>query len=167
MKTVFIVRHAKSSWDNPLVPDVERPLLEKGRKRTQKIVEFLHKSKVTVDLIICSHATRAQETAHILADGLDYPRDAIRIDPSIYAADGERLYDEFYDLPEKATSVMIIGHNPALTDFVNDFLHPPIDNLPTSGVVVIDFDTARWEEVATSPHQVRCVVFPKIIHPMD
>ena len=142
-------------------------MLEKGRKRTQRIVEYLRKARIRVDLIICSHAVRAQETARILANGLDYPKDDIRIDPMIYSTDGEGLFNEFYDLPEKASSVMLVGHNPTMTDFVNNFLDPRIENLPTSGVVSLSFHTDRWEEVSSAEHTLNFVLFPKIISPND
>ena len=167
MKTVYIVRHAKSSWEFPLLPDEERPLLEKGKRRTMKIVEFLRREKIKVDHLICSHAVRAMETAKILADGLDYPKDEIRIDPMVYSTDGEGLFNEFYDLPDKASSVMIIGHNPAVTDFVNNFLDPRIDNLPTSGIISVSFRTDRWEDVSNSEFIVNFIIFPKIISPND
>lgn len=165
MKTVYIVRHAKSSWDNPLQPDVERPLLEKGKKRTKKIIDFLQSEHVRVDHMISSHAVRALETAKILAHALNFPKEDIRIDSRIYSTDGEGLFTEFYDLPQNASSVMIVGHNPALTEFVNYFLDPPIDNLPTSGVVSVSFETERWEEVATAAHHVNFMAFPKILSP--
>jgi phosphohistidine phosphatase len=167
MKTVYIVRHAKSSWENPLLPDDQRPLLEKGKKRTKKIIDFLLRQDVSVDLMISSHAVRALETAKILAHALRYPKENIRIDSRIYSTDGNGLFDEFNDLPEKSSSVMIIGHNPALTDFVNSFLDAKIDHLPTSGVFSITFRTERWEEVSNSEFTINFLIFPKILNPND
>jgi phosphohistidine phosphatase len=167
MKTVYIVRHAKSSWKETDLMDEQRPLLEKGKKRTKKIIDFLHEKKVKVDYIISSHAVRALDTAKILAHALGYPTDQIKIDPHIYISDGERIFNQFFDLSEKYKSVMIVGHNPALTDFVNHFLDPRIDNLPTSGVVSVSFLTDRWDEIPTAKFKVNFMAFPKIFGKKD
>jgi phosphohistidine phosphatase len=161
MKTVYIVRHAKSSWDITGIPDEKRPLLEKGKKRTKKAIDFLLENKVSVDYILSSHAVRALDTARILAHALKYKEENIKVDPHLYFTDGENLLDQFYDLPDRYDSVMIVGHNPALSDFVNKYLTEPIDNLPTSGIVSITFDAERWEKVPLSGHKVNFVLFPK------
>jgi len=161
MKTVYIVRHAKSSWDKVDLPDEMRPLMEKGKKRTKKVIDFLHSKKIKVDYIISSHAVRAHETAKILAHALEYPADQIKIDPHIYYTDGDGIINQFYDLPERFDSVMIVGHNPSLTDFVNQFLNKPVENLPTSGVVSISFDTDKWENIPLAKRKTNFVLIPK------
>lgn len=161
MKTVYIVRHAKSSWDISGIPDEERPLLEKGKKRTKKIIDFLHQKSISVDYMISSHAVRALETAKILAHALNYPKDMIKVDPHIYFSNGNSIFNLFYDLPDHYNSVMIVGHNPTLTDFVNKYIKPRIDNLPTSGVVSIHFNTDQWEKIPLASHTVNFVIFPK------
>jgi phosphohistidine phosphatase len=163
MKTVYIVRHAKSSWKEIDLTDEQRPLLEKGKKRTKKVIDFLHEKNIRVDYIISSHAVRALETAKILAHALNYPIDNIKIDRHIYFTNGERLFDQFFDLSDKLNSVMIVGHNPAFTDFVNHFLDPMIENLPTSGIVSISFKTDRWEEIPTAKFKVNFTVYPKMV----
>ncbi len=161
MKTVYIVRHAKSSWDKVDLSDEMRPLMEKGKKRTKKVIDFLHSKKIKVDYIISSHAVRAHETAKILAHALDYPADHIKIDPHIYYTDSDGIINQFYDLPERFDSVMIVGHNPSLTDFVNQFLKNPVDNLPTSGIVSISFDTDKWENIPLAKRKTNFVLIPK------
>jgi len=161
MKTIYIVRHAKSSWDITDIPDEKRPLLEKGKKRTKKVIDYLHENEIQVDYIISSHAVRALETARILAHALKYPAENIKVDPHLYFANGDGIRDQFFDLPDRYNSVMIVGHNPALTDFVNLYLSNPIDNLPTSGIVSISIKTDHWEKVPLSSHKVNFVLFPK------
>jgi phosphohistidine phosphatase len=161
MKTIYIVRHAKSSWNHPDLSDEQRPLMEKGKKRTKKVIEFLLKNEVKVDCILSSHAVRAHETAKILAAGLDYPVDGIKVDPRIYFASGDSLIDHFFGLPANDNSVMLVGHNPTLTDFVNQFLAQPIDNLPTSGVISISFDTQNWEQIPLAKKKINFILFPK------
>lgn len=160
MKTIYIVRHAKSSWKEP-VPDDQRPLLEKGKKRTKKIIDFLHEKDVSVDLILSSHAARALETARILAHALKYPKEKIMVDSRLYYSDGQAIFNHFYGLPGNVESVMLVGHNPALTDFVNHFLNNKIDNLPTSGVVCLVFDTDTWEDIPLVGGKVDFMAFPR------
>ena len=161
MKTIYIVRHAKSSWDEVDLPDDQRPLTEKGKKRTLKVINYFLENRIKVDYIISSHAVRAHETAKILANGLKYPAGQIKIDPAIYHASGDNLIDLFYELPDNISSVMIVGHNPTLTDFANLFLKPPIEDLPTSGVVSLTFETGHWKEIPRSVKRTNFILFPK------
>jgi phosphohistidine phosphatase len=116
---------------------------------------------ISLDYIISSHAVRAHETAQILAHALKYPRENIKVDPHLYYADGDGILNQFFDMPDRYDSVMIVGHNPALTDFVNQFLQEPIENLPTSGIVSISFETEKWEEVPLAKRKLNFMVFPK------
>jgi len=161
MKTIYIVRHAKSSWDQLDLPDEKRPLMEKGKKRTKKVIDYFQNKNITVDYIISSHAVRAYETAKILAHGLKYPEDRIKIDPGIYHDNGDSLIERFFELPDQLDSVLLVGHNPTLTDFVNHFLKNPIENLPTSGVVSISFDTGHWEKIPLAKRKENFILFPK------
>ncbi|HOI32127.1 MAG: histidine phosphatase family protein [Bacteroidales bacterium] len=163
MKTLYVVRHAKSSWEFPALPDMDRPLLEKGKKRTKKVIDFLLKQQIKIDLIISSTALRASETADYIARGIGFDPENIKLDPSLYHADSELLFDQFLDLNDDIASLMLVGHNPALTNFVNKWLNPPIDWLPTSGVVCLEFDALRWEDIRTSSSKVKFVTFPKLI----
>jgi phosphohistidine phosphatase len=161
MKTVYIVRHAKSSWEQIDLPDEKRPLMEKGRKRTERVLDFIHRKKLKIDLVICSHAVRAHETAKILAGGISYPLDSIKIEPQVYHGNSNSILDVFYGLPSTCNSVLLVGHNPTLTDLANNFLDVPIENLPTSGVVSISFDTDKWEEISLARRKTNFVLFPK------
>jgi len=161
MKTLYIVRHAKSSWKCPELPDDERPLLEKGKKRTRKIIDFLLDKNVTVDLIISSHATRALETAKIIGHALGYPEENILISRQVYHANADQLYDQFFDLSDDINSLMIVGHNPTFTNFANQFLDKKIDWLPTSAVVSISFDTPLWVNLPLAKRTTNFVAIPK------
>ena len=163
MKTVYVVRHAKSSWENPHLRDLDRPLLETGKKRTKKIIDYLIDKLVFPDMIISSNALRSKETARYIAIGLGYPASDIQLDQSLYEAKDKSLSNIFFDLSDKLNSVMIVGHNPSLTNFINQFTSEHIDFLPTSGVVCIDFDTEQWELIHSSPFRVNFIVYPKLI----
>jgi phosphohistidine phosphatase len=164
MKTLYIMRHAKSAWGEPGLEDFNRPLLEKGKKRTKTIIDYLLSKQVKPELIISSPAVRALETAHIMAHGLGLNKNDIRFEKSIYTADTEQLEDLFYDLPASLSHLMIVGHNPAVTNFVNDFLENKIDALPTSAVVAIEFNTKKWDDYKKSNHSVKFIIFPKMLN---
>ncbi|MFO8129976.1 MAG: histidine phosphatase family protein [Bacteroidales bacterium] len=161
MKTLYLVRHAKSSWKHPELLDEERPLLEKGKSRTWKVIDFLLSRKITVDLIKSSHAVRALETAKIIAHALKFPEENIIVEKQIYHADSYRLLDQFFDVSDSFESLMLVGHNPACTNLANYFLEKRIDWLPTSGVVSISFDTDKWAELINAGRKTNFVVFPK------
>jgi len=161
MKTLYIVRHAKSSWNHPDLEDYQRTLLEKGKKRTKYVVDYLLKNKIHVDLIISSHAVRAFETAKIIAGAIHYPKAKIIVSKSIYFGNSDNLFNVFYDLSDDVSSLMLVGHNPTFTTFANYFLDKKIDNLPTSGVVCIQFNMESWENIHDSERKVKFVISPK------
>ncbi len=163
MKTVYIVRHAKSSWDNFGVADHDRTLMGVGIKKTKKIIEFLKNDNVSVDLIVSSSAIRALETAKLIAVGINYNVDLIVKNKTLYHAWVDDIYNELFAIEDTNNSVMIIAHNPTLTDFVNEFVTPQIDNLPTTGVVSVSFDTTSWENIANAKFKVNFVVFPRML----
>ena len=163
MKTLYIVRHAKSSWNFPELSDEERPLLEKGKKRTRKIIEFLREKEVSLDQIISSHAVRALETARIIGHALEYSPDDIIISRQIYHATADQLFDQFFDMSDEVENVMIVGPNPTLTNFANLFLDDKIEWLPTSGVVSISFDTNIWINLPATKGKTNFIVYPKML----
>jgi phosphohistidine phosphatase len=167
MKTIYIVRHAKSSWDNPDLPDEKRPLLEKGINRTRKVARYLLRQHIPLDFIVTSHAVRAYETARLLAEGLDFPVSRIHIKPEIYHSVADQIPALFLDLPDNIAHVMIVGHNPSFTDLVNLYLPKAIESLPTSGVVSISFETDSWEKIPLAKSMVNFIIFPDKLAPED
>lgn len=167
MKTVYLVRHAKASWNQPELPDRERPLLPKGVKRTKLIGEYLRKKKVHPELIISSDASRARETALILAAEFNYPAEAVLSDPRLYDAPETSFFDILASKNNAIASVMLVGHNPGMTQLLFRYAGETIDHLPTSGVVAIRFQTRRWEELPLAKHKLEFLIYPRLIHPKD
>lgn len=163
MKTLYIVRHAKSSWDYPQLKDHDRPLLPKGRKRTLKIADFLKNNDVEVDLMLSSTAVRAYETSRIIAEKINYPEENIVKEKGLYHSDPSGILDYLFGIDNKHGSVMIFGHNPTFTFLANKFLQEPVDWMPTSAVVSIVFDTDKWEDIMLSERKMNFVVFPKML----
>ena len=163
MKTLYIIRHGKSAWDNPSIKDHNRTLLPEGTERTKKVAKFLASRNIMPDLIVSSSATRAFETAKILAHELHYSEDDIRVETDIYDQGTAYLMELLYGLPNEISSVMLIGHNPTFTHFANKFIDKPIDALVTTGTVSISFETDKWEELHLAPKITNFVVVPKML----
>jgi len=165
MKTLFIARHAKSSWDDIRISDHDRDLLTTGIERTVKVATFLKSKNVIPDLIISSSAVRALKTARLLAEGMGYNMKKIKISPSLYNCDEDDVFDELYDLSGNIQSVMVVGHNPTFTDFSNYFIKKKyrIDNLPTSGVIAIKIKTKKWKKILDAKYTLDFKIFPRML----
>lgn len=163
MKTLYIVRHAKSSWDHDDLSDHDRPLMQKGVKKTARISKYLMEMDTKVDLVISSSAVRAFETAKLIASVIAYPIEKIQIEKSLYHSDNEQIFELIYAVDNQIDSLMIFGHNPTFTSFANQFMIDKIDWMPTSGVVGVNFDTDKWEDIMISPKQIKFIVFPKML----
>ena len=163
MKTLYIIRHAKSSWKNPDIPDPERPLLEKGKKRTKKIIDFLLARQIRTQYMITSPAVRAYETAVFIASAVNYPLEKIQLSPKLYYGDNMKIFETIARVNNDYDSLMLVGHNPSLTNFINEFIEPKIDYLPTSGIVCFDFDTTSWTRIGTADKRLKFIIYPKLL----
>lgn len=163
MKTVYIVRHAKSSREDAYIPDHLRKLIPEGEECTIKIAKYLRIKFVNPELIITSSAIRAQETAKLMAKELHFPLDQININDALYKTDKEDIMETLKALPDEVESVMIVGHNPALTNLVNSFLAPEeqVSKLPTSAVAAFRFKANSWEEIESVKHHLGFLITPK------
>jgi phosphohistidine phosphatase len=163
MKTLYLMRHAKSSWESTGVADADRPLIPKGVKKTNLIVDFLKNRGTKIDLLISSQAVRAFETARIVAAGLGYQEDQIQVDRKIYDGYYDRILDVIYGTSNEVNSLAIFGHNPTITHLANLFLHPGIEDMPTSAVVCLTFPTDKWEEIPSSDPVREFFITPKML----
>jgi len=113
--------------------------------------------------MISSQAVRAYETAKIMAACLDYPVKHILKDRKIYDGPYDRLLDLIYGTANEVNSLMIFGHNPLITQLANLFLHPGIEDMPTSAVVCLTFQTGKWEEIPASKSEMKFFIYPKML----
>ena len=143
MKTLFLVRHAKSSWDDTALPDKDRPLNDRGKRDAAKMGQRLAKIDVKPDLILSSPARRALTTAEIVAKKLDYKLKNILVDDRLYAVDADDLLDVIRKLGDKSKRVMLFGHNPELTELAHR-LSSKITRMPTCAVAEFTFDAKSW-----------------------
>ncbi|HAN17959.1 MAG: hypothetical protein A2X13_10400 [Bacteroidetes bacterium GWC2_33_15] len=146
-KYLYIIRHGKSVRDFKDVPDYDRPLKEKGINDSYKIAEKLMIKKNIPQLIMSSPANRALHTALIFARIFNYPVDKISIIKDLYMSSESENMELVKEIDNPIKSVMLFGHNPSFTDFANSFLNEKIDELPTSGVVCLKFETDTWKNI--------------------
>lgn len=145
MKTLLLVRHAKSSWDYPELADIERPLNERGLRNAPEMGRRLALRGVRPDLILSSPAVRALTTARLIAEQLGYPEANIRVDARIYEADPDRLLDVLGELDAALRVVMLVGHNPELTELAQRWTDK-IEHMPTAAVAEFAFAAKTWAE---------------------
>jgi phosphohistidine phosphatase len=147
MKTLMLVRHAKSSWKERGLPDHERPLNKRGRRDVPIMGERLAQRGVEVDLIISSSAMRAVTTAEAMAEAFEYAWDEIVVDERLYEAYADEILEVIEEQDDWVDHLMLIGHNPGLTALANYLSSHDIENVPTCGVVGLRYDIKRWAEV--------------------
>jgi phosphohistidine phosphatase len=147
MRTLTLIRHAKSSWNDDTLSDFDRPLNNRGRKNAPMMGRVLRDLGISFDLIVSSPALRAITTARSIAEQLGHPEDALTQDAGLYAATTAGLLQVVHQLPDESTAVALVGHNPGLTDFCNYLCGAGIENLPTCAVASIAFDLDTWKAV--------------------
>jgi len=157
MKTVYLFRHAKSSWDDPQLSDFERPLNERGKRDAPRMGQVLATKNVNPALWVSSPARRAWSTAKKVAAALSVQTTAIAKVAALYHAEPEALLQTIRNQPDEADSVIIFGHNPGLTDFATLLCDYAFGNIPTSGVACMRFAAETWAEV--DYHQGELVFF--------
>ncbi len=160
MKTLFLIRHAKSSWADMALADRDRPLNDRGKRDAPKVGKRLAKRRVKPDLILSSPATRALTTAEIIAKKLDYKRSKIVVDDRLYAVSADELTDVIRQLNDKAERVMLIGHNPELTELAHR-LSSKITHLPTCAVAKFTFDAKSWTRIGKDEPTKVALEYPK------
>jgi phosphohistidine phosphatase len=161
MKTLYLIRHAKSSWNYPELEDFERPLTKRGRKSALLMGTILKKLKAAPDLLISSPANRAAMTARMIAEAIHYPLDRIQYRESMYLTDETILLQIVRSLSDSVKRAMLIGHNPGLTGLANMIAAQPIDNIPTGGVCCMDLKIASWKGIQEHGGKLRFFEFPK------
>lgn len=149
LKNLYVIRHAKSSWDDSDLPDSERPLNERGKRDAPRMGKRLKERDVHPDLIISSPANRALATAMAIADILNYRRNLIVQEKKLYHASEDQILSIIRKTDDRHRTVLLFGHNPGLTDFVNALSadDPVTDNVPTCGVVAFEANIVSWNDL--------------------
>ena len=161
MKTLYLVRHAKSSWNNSNLSDHARPLNDRGERDAPHMGNRLRKRKPQPALIITSSAVRAETTATLLAEAIGYPPSDITIDERLYGAEPKDVLAIIGELDNAIDCAMLVGHNPTFTDLINALSGSQIDNVPTCGMAVLKFPTNTWSTIAQTPGELLDFDYPK------
>lgn len=161
MKTLYLVRHAKSSWDNANQSDHDRPLNQRGERDAPRMGKRLRKRGDQPEVIISSSAVRALTTASILATALDYPTSDISIEERLYGAEPEDVLSIIGNLDDGIHCAMLVGHNPTFTALINALGGCDLDNVPTCGMAVLTFPIDSWKNMTTTQGTLVDFDFPK------
>ena len=154
MKTIYLVRHAKSPKDEKGIKDWERPLTVAGIKKAQDIAQKLYRKKIEPGRMLSSHAFRALNTALIFAINMRYPVAALEISSSLYEKKASDIMDMLKTQNDSVSSVMIFGHNPSISNLSNLLTGKKGEDLPTSAVIAIRFTTEKWSELEKSKGKI-------------
>ena len=162
MKILTIVRHAKSSWNHPGLSDRQRPLNSRGERDAPVMGKRIVDHGIRPSLIITSPATRAWRTARIIAAEIGYPTEFLQREDSLYLAPLDDLLDAVVAQDVSFNSLMVVGHNPGLTEFANFLIPGLTNNLPTAGVVSVQVDRDDWNLYEQPEAELLTFDYPKL-----
>jgi phosphohistidine phosphatase len=159
MKTLLLLRHAKSSWDDPALRDFDRPLNKRGIEAAPLVGKFMRKRKVRPDLVLSSPAKRATQTVRLVMESGRLECQT-RYDQRLYAASASTLRDVVSETEESADEVLLVGHNPGLEGLLQD-LTGELKQLPTAALARIVLDVKKWSKLSDRSGELRWLVRPK------
>ena len=158
---LLILRHGKSDWKTDL-EDFHRPLKDRGKRGAQRIGVWLAQHELVPDYILSSPAERALVTAEKCCKAMGLGAEMIQQDSRLYSSDIKMLLAALEDCPAQAKRVMLVGHNPAITEFVNDMCKADIENIPTCGLVELRLPVQYWAEADYGNAELVDFVYPKL-----
>lgn len=164
MHTLYLLRHAKSSWDDPALADHERPLASRGRRDGKRVAEHLRRQEIAPELVLCSSAARTRETLELVRPALGGA--TVVVEDELYGASSDRLLERIRLVPDEVSSVMVIAHNPGLQDLAlvlastGDGLERLEEKFPTAALATLALATG-WGRVAPGSTTLTAYVVPK------
>jgi len=161
MKNLYLIRHAKSDWNDGNQSDFERGLNTRGKKAILIMAKALKEKKIMPDLILCSSAKRTKLTAKGLAKEIGYSGKIKYID-ALYLAEPETIQEHIKDVNNKYDTLFVVGHNPETTELSNMMINDYIDNVPTLGIVALDLSIDHWREFKLSEGKMQFFIYPKM-----
>ena len=162
MKTLLLVRHAKSSWDLATLNDFDRSLNERGKKDAPVMAQRLLDRKIDINTFVSSPAKRAKKTAELFCSIYKKDKEQIIFIPALYHASINTFFEVVTQLNDDYNCVAIFSHNPVITEFVNQLVeNVTIDNMPTCGVFAVKTSITKWKEFSTSKKELLFFDYPK------
>jgi phosphohistidine phosphatase len=165
MKRLYLLRHAKSSWDDPTLADHDRPLAPRGRRAAKVIAKHLERNGIAPELVLCSGSRRTRQTLDRIAPGLG-DRAEIQIRSELYAASSADLFELLRELPDEVESVMLIGHNPGIQDLTLSLARGGPETarvrskFPTAALATLELG-GSWRGLAPRAAELTSFVKPK------
>jgi phosphohistidine phosphatase len=161
MKTLLLVRHAKSSWDDSSISDFDRPLNDRGKKDAPEMAERLKDKGLKIDLFVSSPAKRARKTARIFAKAFDVEKEDIQLVDELYMASPSAFAKAIASLDDDVKTVAIFSHNPGITEYASSLANVRIDNMPTCSVYAVQADIKNWSEFDSAEKSFLFFDYPK------
>ena len=159
MRHLWLLRHAKSSWDEPGLTDHDRPLAPRGRKAGRRINSWASEHGLRPDLVLCSTPVRAVSTLELVASALGSPE--VTIESELYHATAEDMLERIGDVSDDVRTVLVIGHNPGLHDLACLLAPPGPEALPTGALAGLALEIGRWDEIARGCGRLEELVLPR------
>ena len=160
MKKLFLIRLAKSSWEDLRLDDFDRPLNKRGEKDAPFMAELLKEKNIIPDLIISSPSLRTKLTAEIIAEKIGFI-DKISFDKTIYEAPLSNLKRAINNIDNSFNSIVFVGHNPGLHELAQELCDIEVDNIPTCAIVEIEFDVDSWDKISKKNAKLISYEYPK------
>jgi len=164
MKDVYLVRHAKSPWNEMGLADHDRPLNKRGKRDAPKMAAYLYDTIQSLDVIVTSSAKRALLTAKEFRSAFEDELEDFTIEKDLYHASSSEILRVISEIDDRFDSAAIFGHNPGFTNFANLFSSIYIDNVPTCGIVGVRFDVKNWTEVSDANGNIFFFTYPKKLY---
>ncbi|WP_193164270.1 SixA phosphatase family protein [Microbulbifer hainanensis] len=162
MKKLTLIRHAKSSWNDPALDDFDRPLNKRGERDLPGMAQRVRDAGLVPDRLLTSIAVRALTTAQALADALELNSDQVLVQPELYAASYQSLLHQLQQQNDHWHHLMVVGHNPGLEDLGYYLTHERLTKFPTAAVLHIRLKISRWRELGESCGTVELFDYPKL-----
>jgi phosphohistidine phosphatase len=166
MRTLYLLRHAKSSWADPTLADFERPLAPRGRRAAKRIAKHIVRAGIEPELVLCSPATRARETLELLQPALG-DSSTVELDDELYGASADDLLETIRDVDDPVASVMLIGHNPGVQELALLLASEGAElrrleaKFPTAALATLTCSTSAWSRVTPAGAALAAYVVPK------
>lgn len=161
-KTLLLIRHAKSSWDDITLSDFERPLNERGKNDAPKMAKRLRKTSIKVDAFISSPARRAKKTAEYFIKEFDGKPEDIILVSALYDASSNNFSETITEINDKYKTVALFSHNPGITNFANQLVEKArIDNMPTCSIFAVRADVEKWKNFLKAKKEFLFFDYPK------
>ena len=145
MKTLLLLRHAKSSWKDQGVTDFERPLNDRGRKAAELVGKFILKQNVTIDLVISSPAVRARQTIELVLKAAKRSPE-LRFDQRVYEASPTQLIEITSQIEDDRKSVLLVGHNPGMEELLALLVGVEM-HMPTASLAKVVLSSKKWDKI--------------------